>query len=77
MDKLLGFVNEHVPFNSLVWGTMLLEKAESVAMWPTSTRVSVIIVVEVEMLELVCSAREGLRGSLTYINISFSTTSIL
>jgi len=56
---------------------MLLEKAESVAMWPTSTRVSVIIVVEVEMLELVCSAREGLRGSLTYINISFSTTSIL
>ena len=44
---------------------MLLEKAESVGMWPASTKVSGIIVVGLEMLKLVCSAREGLRGSLT------------
>jgi len=41
---------------------MLLEKAESVAMWPTSNKVNGIIVVEVEMLELVCSAREVREG---------------
>ena len=56
---------------------MLLEKAESVAMWPTSTRVNGIIVVEVERLELVCSAREGLRGSLSKFNINFYTTNTL
>ena len=65
MDKLPEFVNEHVSFNALVYRTMLLEKAESVAMWPTSSRVNGIIVVEVEMLEPVCSARGSLRGSLT------------
>ena len=58
----------------LVWTPHFLssynitKKADAASMWPMPTRVNGSIVAEVEMLELVCTTREGLISFLPLAN---------